>query len=68
VDITDFNANVALELGIAHALGRRTLIVAQRGNTLDRLFPSISKLRVHDYSLQDLDGTLGRTIGRFLAG
>jgi hypothetical protein len=68
VDITDFNANVALELGIAHALGRRTLIVAQRGNTLDRLFPSISKLRVHDYSLQDLDGTLGRTIRRFLAG
>lgn len=67
VDITDFNANVALELGIAHTLGRRTLIVAQQGKTIDMLFESIAKLRVHVYSLQDLDGTLGRAIGRFLA-
>jgi len=68
VDITDFNANVALELGIAHALGRRTLIVAQQGDTVLSLFPSIAKLRVYEYSLQDLDATLGRTIRRFLAG
>ncbi|GKS57017.1 hypothetical protein YTPLAS18_05440 [Nitrospira sp.] len=50
VDLTDFNANVALELGMALSLGKQTLIVGQQ-DTVDRLFPAISKLRVHRYAL-----------------
>ena len=68
VDITDFNPNVALELGIAHTLGRRTLIVAQEGATIERLFRSIAKLRVHPYSMDALEGTLGRIVERFISG
>jgi hypothetical protein len=66
VDITDFNPNVALELGMAHTLGRRTLIVAQGGPTIERLFPSIAKLRVHQYSIDELQGTVERAVEEFL--
>ncbi len=48
VDLTDFNENVSLELGIAHALGRPTLVVGQ-GDSVERLFPMIAKLRFHTY-------------------
>lgn len=48
VDLTDYNANVALELGIAHTLGRPTLVIGQ-AKTLDRPFPMIAKLRIHPY-------------------
>lgn len=52
VDLTGFNANVALELGMALTLGKNTLIMGQ-GDTVERLFPSIAKLRVHGYQLGD---------------
>ncbi len=52
VDLTGFNANVTLELGLAHALARKALILGQVG-TEKRLFPSIAKLRVAPYSLDD---------------
>jgi hypothetical protein len=52
VDLTGFNPNVTLELGLAHALGRKTLILGQTG-TEKRLFPSIAKLRVVPYLLGD---------------
>ncbi len=48
VDLTGFNANVALELGIAHTLGRPTLMLGQ-GDTVKRLFPMIAKLRFYPY-------------------
>jgi len=48
VDLTDFNANVALELGIAHTLGRPTLMVGQ-GYTVELLFPMIAKARFSAY-------------------
>ncbi len=48
VDLTGFSANVALELGITHTLGRPSLLVGQ-GNTVNQLFPMIAKLRVHTY-------------------
>ena len=48
VDLTDFNENVALELGIAHTLGRPTVMVGQ-GDTVERLFPMIAKLRFYPY-------------------
>ena len=48
VDLTNFNENVALELGIAHTLGRPTVMVGQ-GDTVKRLFPMIAKLRFYPY-------------------
>jgi nucleoside 2-deoxyribosyltransferase len=49
VDLTGFNSNVALEAGIAHTLGRPTLLVGRSKDVMDRLFPNIAKLRVHPY-------------------
>jgi hypothetical protein len=49
VDLTGFNLNVALELGISHTLGRPTLLVGQ-GDTVKRLYPTIAKLRLHPYA------------------
>ena len=48
VDLTDFNLNVTLELGIADALGGQTLIVGQ-GDAVDRLFATIAKRRFQRY-------------------
>lgn len=48
VDLTGFNPNVALELGIADTLGRPTLVVGQ-GDTVEQLFPAIARLRFHPY-------------------
>ncbi len=48
VDLTEFNANVALELGISHTLGKPTLITGVK-KTIDNLFPMISKMRVSPY-------------------
>jgi len=62
VDLTGFNANVALELGIAHTLGREVLMVSQ-GQVDDHVFPSIGKLRVQTYDIQKLDQTLGKPLG-----
>lgn len=47
-DLTDLNANVALEIGIAHTLGRRTLLTGQT-EVIKKLFPMIAKLRVIPY-------------------
>ena len=53
-DLTGFNANVALEMGIAHTLGRPCLLVGQH-DTIRRLFPMIAKQRLHTYTaLSDL--------------
>lgn len=51
VDLTDFNPNVCLELGIADTLGRNTLLIARQGTEkqLERTFPSIAKRRCHLY-------------------
>jgi len=48
IDLTGFSANVALELGITHTLGRNYLIVGQ-GDTVDRLFDTIARLRFQQY-------------------
>ncbi len=66
VDLTGFNANVALELGIAHCLGRDTLIVGQE-DTVDRLFPALAKLRVQPYSLRGSGPNLRDVLGGFLS-
>ena len=46
-DLTGFNANVALELGIAHALGRPTFTIAQGADF--KPFAAIAKLRFRPY-------------------
>jgi nucleoside 2-deoxyribosyltransferase len=65
VDMTGFNANVALELGIAHTLGRPTLMVGQ-GETVNRLFPMIAKLRFYPYA-KATDSALSAQVSRFVA-
>lgn len=58
VDLTDFNPNVAMELGMAHTLGRPVLVIGQSG-VAGRLPPTLAKLRVHTYSNQGTPGNRG---------
>jgi hypothetical protein len=66
VDLTGFNANVALELGIADTLGKNTRMVGQ-GNTVDHLFPSIEKRRYYQYDLRDRKKSIRTQIEDFIA-
>jgi hypothetical protein len=69
VDLTGLNANVALELGIAHTLGRNVLLVSQDGPA-QGWFSALAKLRVHRYSLDGPHGShaLRDALDGFLAG
>jgi hypothetical protein len=51
VDMTGFNLNVCLELGIAHTLGRSTRIIGVSGTERELLtrLPSVAKWRCHVY-------------------
>lgn len=53
VDLTGHNPNVALELGVADALGTPTLLVGQPG-TVEQLIPMLRRTRVTTYTLDDL--------------
>ncbi len=66
VDLTGFNANVALELGVAHTLGKKVLMVGQ-GDPETCVFQSVSKFRVESYGPGKLDETLGRKVKRFVS-
>jgi hypothetical protein len=66
VDLSAFNANVALELGLVHGLGRHSLLVGQ-DDTVRQLFPAIRKVRVLPYALAGGGGTLRDAINRFIA-
>jgi len=66
VDITGSNANVALELGLVHALGRPYRLVAQ-GDPALHLFPSIAKVQVHGYSPEAPFGPLQSHVAGLLA-
>jgi hypothetical protein len=48
VDITGQNPNVALQLGLVHALGRPYRVVAQ-GDPEKANFPSLAKVQIHRY-------------------
>lgn len=74
VDLTHLTANAALELGMAHALGRNTLLILQKNEfdtnffpAIEKYFPSIRKLRLHPYSLNnmDVDSYLPQLLARF---
>jgi hypothetical protein len=62
VDLTDFNANVALELGIAHCMGKQTLVVGESG-TERQLFAEIGELRIHPYRAGDMQGLASNVRG-----
>jgi hypothetical protein len=65
-DLTGLNPNVCLELGIAHALGRRTLLIGREG-TEKSLFLNLAKERCHTYPAGARDDTrLRRTLRNFL--
>jgi hypothetical protein len=51
VDLTGFNPNVCLEAGIAHALGRPTLLIGEAGTArqLGAELPGLAKWRCHEY-------------------
>ena len=66
VDLTGLNPNVALELGIARALGRNLLIVTQDASP-ERYFPAIAKVRMHRYeAIDDHLKTLDDPVSQFL--
>jgi hypothetical protein len=52
VDLSGFNPNVCLELGIANTLGRRTLLIGIEGTAseLKRMLPNVAKWRCHTYA------------------
>jgi hypothetical protein len=65
-DLTQLNPNAALELGIAHALGRPTLLVTQTPD-LARHVPLLSKIRAHLYSTDAASlSALTRLVRRFV--
>ena len=65
VDITDQNPNVALELGMTHAIGRPVRILAQ-GDVEKHMFPSVRKLQVHRYDGRPAYGGFVEAIGGLL--
>jgi len=67
VDLTTLNPNAVLELAIAQAMGRPTLIVSRHADTAQAL-PALQKVRIHRYAI-DAAGlqALGRLLDGFLA-
>jgi hypothetical protein len=64
-DLTGLNPNVCFELGIAHALGRRTLLIGREG-TEKTLFLNLAKERCHTYPAGARDDTrFRRTLRNF---
>jgi len=52
VDLSGFNLNVCLELGIADTIGRRTLLIGEQGTErhLKDALPGVAKRRCLTYS------------------
>jgi hypothetical protein len=67
-DLTTLNPNAVLELAIAQAMGRPTLILSRHADTASAL-PALQKVRIHRYDI-DAAGlrALGRLLDRFLTG
>ena len=65
-DLTNLNPNAALELAIAQALGRPTLVLSQTPDLSVHL-PALAKVRVHTYA-SDAAGRrdLSKLVDRFL--
>ena len=59
VDITTLNANVFLELGMAHTIGRNVFVIGRDPASISAI-PTLAKTRVHGYDEQSLAGVLAR--------
>jgi hypothetical protein len=67
-DLTHLNPNAALELAIAQAIGRPTLVVSQTAG-LPLHFPALAKVRVHEYAVDKPGRRALETLARrFIAG
>ena len=65
-DLTSLNPNAVLELGIAHALGRPTLVLSQTPN-LPAHLPALAKVRTHSYATDAVGRlNLSRLLDRYL--
>ena len=70
-DLTNLDAGVALELGIAHTLGKPCLLVLDGESAADdaafaRVFPALASDRIHAYSASDRYADLERQLAEFL--
>jgi len=70
-DMTELNPNVALELGVAHAFGKPSLLIYNRDEDGDdrrelRLFESVRQDHVHAYSPNDEFVTAKSALAAFL--
>ena len=66
VDITNLNPNAVLELAIAQAIGRPTLVVTQNRD-VHRYLPAIEKLRIHTYDPEHGRSALATLLRQWLA-
>jgi hypothetical protein len=67
-DLSGVNPNVCLEIGMAHTLGRPTLLIGEAG-TASRLsaeLPGLAKWRCHEYG-SGLSRTFNTAVDRFFA-
>lgn len=64
-DLTDLNPNAALELGIAHTLGKPTRVLFN--GRPEELFPSVRKERISIYSDQDTESCIEQQIASLAA-
>lgn len=69
IDLSGFNPNVCLEMGIAHALGRQTLLIGAGGTErqLARRLPSVAKWRCHTYEGTRPSPQFEAALARFFA-
>jgi hypothetical protein len=65
-DITNLNPNAVLELAIAHALGKRTIVLTQNAEPHSFL-PAIAKVRTHHYDPAHRRAALSGLLDTFLA-
>jgi hypothetical protein len=68
-DLTGLNLNVCLELGIAHTLGRPTLIIGREGteHVLRNALPAVAKWRCHKYPADpDTSPSFRAAVAKFL--
>lgn len=65
LDLTGLDPRIVLELGMAHTLGRRSLLVGQ-GDAAQQLFPSLAHLPFHSYNLAEGGEALHAAVVQFL--
>ena len=66
-DITNLNPNAVLELAMAQAIGRPTLILTQNSEP-HVYFPAVQKVRTHQYNPEKGRADLASLLDDFLAG